>query len=543
LEALDKIYNDYIGSVDDLRINALGNYLVTIKKNNKIVVFVDKYQVLKTYYYNIGKEWFLTNSLADIGSILDCIKINEFAFMQETMQIGALGTQSIFENVFQLYGNQYIEIDCESGNVEIKPIAYKRKRRNFENRSIDDIVDEYADMVKKKFSVVANIYGDNIRLHMTGGLDNRTVFAGLMSVGCKPKIMYGEGDSIITSTKSEDLECVETYEKKFGLDFHKMDWKYDYLSGEKDWEHLFSIYGFYYTIYGANKTFFNEYEGNIPNYPSFMECGYFGENLRLREWAQNQGQPIIDIEEFISAYQCSAAYGDDIQNTDFYPNANNYRAHLNELFKVYSKSYGIDIGNGVTIDEFDEVRQLQARIADSYYVNLLNEFSSSFAVFSDPDLYEFLFDVPAVYRANASFQLKLIEKLYPEALEIPFFSHGIVQNLDPVKMIFKKQPFKIYSLFHSLIKKQLGGLGKNKKILNYIKLIFFKLGYKKEMKSAFNENQLVKEHLVEIIKKNSEDTENYICAENFNGSTVYLMQYALCLEGIRLLRSSNEDIE
>lgn len=530
MEALREIYNDFCGDIEAIRYKALGNYLVAIKKNGMVTVFLDKYQTLKTYYYNIKSEWFITNSLADIGFVLDDKSINEFAFMQETMHIGALGIQSMFEHAYQLYGHQFIEINTESYEFTVHNIPYHREHRNFHGRDIESIVDEYADMVKKRFTIVANIFGDNIRIHQTGGLDNRTVFAGFMNVGCKPKIMYGVGNSVITNTKHEDLLANELYAKIFNLDFYQLDWKYDYLNGFNDWESLFSRYGFYYAIYGGNKPFFEEYEGKIPNYPRFMECGYFGENLRLREWVVTQNKNVLSIDEFIDGYQLGAAYGNYTANSDFYPNAYRFRNHLKGLFIEYSRLYGMEIEDGISIDQFDEFRHLQSRFADSIMVNLLNDFAPSIAMFSVYDLHEFPFDVPAEYRKNARFQLMLINRLYPDVMEVPVFTHCRMHDFNSATFSLKPH----YN-FTGLVAHNLKKLGENNFMYKIARNIYRTF---KSSKDYFSESKLLKDYLIRIINEDTKYTESFIVPEKFSGSVDYLMLYAQYLHGIKLLKSN-----
>ncbi len=429
-EAINKIYSDYIGDIKSIRENAIGNYVICVKKNNHIIVFVDKYQILKVYYYQRAGQWFLTNSLADIGYILDNIEVDEFSLLQETMLVGAIGTQSIFKGVFRLFGHQYIDIDLSKADFSIKYLLYNRMRRSFQGRKITDAVAEYAAIIKSKFAPVADLWGDNIRIHQTGGLDNRTVFSAFMSVGCKPNIMYGVGNSYITNTKHDDLLLSKEYAKKFNVDLYLMNWKHDCLTKTSHWEHLFDRYGFYFSNYGGNQSFWTEYEGLIPDYPNFMECGYFLENLRLREWANNSGKNYFSIDEIVEGYLLSGAYGNFFANKKFYHKYDLVREHIKNIFAEFIEIYHINSENGISLDDFDQVRWIHSRNCDSITVNILNEFAPSIAMFSIPELHEFPFDVPADWRANGRFQIMLIDFLCPEVSDIPVFSHCTHHTLD-----------------------------------------------------------------------------------------------------------------
>jgi hypothetical protein len=529
-EALDFIYRDFENDIESIRKKIIGNYVIAIKKNNRIVVFVDKYQVLKVYYYNIDGNWFITNSLADIGNVLDQINIHEYSFIQETMLAGTIGTQAIFQNVFRLFGHQYIEIDCRDNHFTIKEMPYSRKRRNFDGRSIESAVSEYADIVRAKFAIVANIFGSNIRIHQTGGLDNRTVFSAFMAVGCKPGIVYGIGNSIITSTKNEDLLICKEFQKIFRLDFYEMNWKENYLDGYQHWSDLFNRYGFSVRIYGGNRNFFNEYEGRIPEYPDFMECGYFLENLRLREWALKRRKEKFTIDEFVDEYLLGGAYGAISGNKNFYPQYNIFKDYLVGEFKKYISLYQISEDNQISLNTFDQVRWIHSRNCDSAMVNFLNEFAPSIAMFSLPELHEFPFDVPAAWRANGRFQVMLINELYPNALSIPIFSHC-------KRQVFSRNDFslKAENSFARSAKEILNKFSVPKYVRNILKLLYIKSMPDKNRMEAYKEEIKLKEMIVSIIKEN-EQSGTFVSPDLYKGSLVWLMIYAQYLHGIRLLQ-------
>lgn len=535
-DALDLIYRDFKNDVESIREKIIGNYVIALKKSNHIIIFVDKYQILKVYYFNIGNDWFITNSLADAGSVLDEIEIHEFSFMQETMLIGAIGTQSIFQNVFRLFGHQYIEIDCLNNSFTLKKIPYSRKRRNFDGRTIESAVSEYADLVRSKFAIIANIFGRNIRLHQTGGLDNRTVFSAFMSVGCKPKIMYGVGNSILTNTKNEDLLICKAYQKKFGLDFYEMNWRENYIGGNKYWSTLFDRYGFNLRIYGGSRNFFKEYESKIPNYPEFMECGLFLENLRIREWAYNSGKISFSLDDFVEGYLLGVGFGNFYDNRTFYNRYKTLKEHIIDILKNFITLYKIAENDQISIDSFNELEWIATRYSHSLMVNFLNEFAPSIAMFSLPELHEFPFDVPAIWRANGRFQLMLINSLYPQALNVPIFSHC-------QKARFEKNTFAIVPDCSraQLIRAKLKMFGVPEGVLNKIGKLHSLVSTDTKITTALNdETTKLKEYITAIINEYDKDMGNFVDPKTYEGPIVYLMIYAQYLYGSKLLKDEKK---
>lgn len=432
-EALNNLYKDFSGDIHLTREKCIGNFVVILKKNNHVYIFTDKYNIMDLFYFqDDNNEWLITNDLANICKEKKSAAINEFALMEHAFLLTTdISNNTIFKNIYKLKGNEYIDIDCNGNVFQKHLLSYSRKYKSFSGMKIEDAVDEYSNIIKIKFKPIVEHFGQNIRLQQTGGFDNRTVFAALMSLGCKPKTMYGVGDSVITNTKNLDLYVCNYYKEKFDLDFYQMNWKNDYIKNFDKWDALFSRYGFNYTLYGGNSSFFTEFEGLIPDYPDFIECGYFLENLRLRDYIKNIPGDYIDINDFVEDYLLRI-YGGLSFYKDCYSNYNNFFDNLVYEYKQAIGTLNINCSNGQKIsrDNFDEIRWIHARGTDSHTVRFLNDYTSSIALFSIPELHEYPFDLPWEWRNDALFQLMLIGKLYPEALDVPIFTHGRMMNLN-----------------------------------------------------------------------------------------------------------------
>lgn len=526
--ALEKLYHDFNGDVVDIRRRCIGNYFVVLKKNGSIYGFVDKYQTLHVYYYCINGHWFISNSLADLGFSLTSPQIDEFSLIQESLLCQRIGKQSIFKNVYQLYGNEFIRIDLKTKEFGLAPLPYQRQRRNLRDAPIESIVDQYAELVIENVRVIANTFGSSIGLHMTGGLDTRTVFSAFTAVGCAPKLlMYGIGNNELTNTKAEDLEIVLEYAQTFGIDHYVMDWKHKEEDFTTDnWDKHFNKYGFCYSLYGSASNFFAEYEGKIPSYPLFMECGYFGENLRLREWLNNCKQNSFGIDEFVEKYYLKPPL------KRVYDNYDGLTSYLITLFSEYSKMYGmLTRSQKVDRDNFDEFRWLASRWASSRMVNFLNEFTYSMAIFSIPELHEFPFDIPADLRKNATFQLMLIDRLNETVLDIPIFSHCHYQKLD--KTDYTVAPILGIENRISRFLKRHGVTGSFYELL---KSIYFMMHRGKSQYDQMNSKGL-REVLIGHIKHDDNGID-FIDPGKFRGDVRYLCNYAQYLHGIKIINEA-----
>lgn len=425
-KSIRQLYQDFSGDIESIRDASLGNYAVLIRKHGNITIFVDKYQVFNLYYSNINGRWVVTNSLSAIACSAGLSKIDEYALLEESMLVGSIGEQTIFSHIKRLQGYQVIRIEENVESLAVFDVPYNRPRRNFEGGRIEDAVNEYVSLIKSSFSVVSGAFGGDIAIHQTGGLDNRTVLSAFLNVGARPRMLYGVGDSILLDTKSEDLEICRIYQNKFDLRLDVLNWADPEIGSEYLWQDLFSRYGFKYAICGGSRGFLESYESGISDYPRFFECGYFLENLRSREFCDAYAGDSISIEDFVTHYLLNGAYGKFNSATGFYKEYDGFRQSLISRFERHAELYNIerDVDGRIPLGRFDELRWIHARRSDSQLVNFLNDFSNSIAIFSIPELHEFPFDLPFEWRQKAQFQLRVINELCSDALDVPIFSHS-----------------------------------------------------------------------------------------------------------------------
>jgi len=442
-KALEHLYWDFDENIKKIREYSIGNYCICIKKSERIYCFTDKYNVINVYYYKNNDDWFLTNSLANVLHSRNQVDINEYPFIEEVFQVGGIGRNTIVKGVVQLVGNDHVLIDGYNSFTIIAK-EYQRRKWNHKGQKIDVLAQEYARKIKKYTNLIVKHFGENIRIQQTGGLDSRTIAAAVLSQGCIPKTMYGVGNSLLTNTKKEDLDFNKVFATMYDIDFYEMDWRTNLKEDIRKWKDLFNKFGFHYIKYGGGQKHFTEYDGQIPNYPDLILTGLYGEFLRLREWADEQDSEYLDFDSIVSNYFIKRSGLNDM----VYTNLVSYKSYYKELLIEYSKEYDIPVQNNeVHIDSFDHLRELRAREGDSSLINFLNEYTHSLLLFSIDELYEYTFDLPASYRRNAKFQIKVIKHLYDKILELPLFAHCrecAINNDDEVIEIIKKNKATLF---------------------------------------------------------------------------------------------------
>jgi len=525
-KALKKIYEDYDGCVESIRSNCVGNFLLVIYKKENLVAFTDKYQVIKSYYVK-GANWLISNSLMEVSSFSNVVNdiedIDVFEVINESVLVGSFGEKTIYKKAKRLMGYQNLVLNDDG--LETKDLHFKRNRYELANKSRDVVVSDYANKVLEITSKIKNIFS-SVGIHQTGGLDNRTILAAMLNQDIEPTLMYGVGDTELTNTKDEDLKIVREYSSSLGLPLRILDWSTNITSDIDGYSRLFNKYGFYFSIYGGSERFFHEYERADCVLPEFLECGYFLENLRLREFARDIKS--ITLEEFVDDYLLGGAYG--------LPKGvlNSYASYRGEILSELVRQcgiYNIDLSNGITPDNFDEVRWIHARHTDNLMVNFLNNFTSSFSIFSQPELHDYPLDINHEFRDNASFQVSLIHKLYPKLMDFDVFTHGASHFLNRDKM--ELVPIKV-----NMTKKHKVGLQIKKyfgsKVLKLIKstYLFVRKVFINKQSSCYS--SFVKESIESSCLKNNLKITAY---KNING--VYGMLLAQELFAVNKILKEN----
>ncbi|MEL0613787.1 hypothetical protein [Marinomonas arenicola] len=522
--ALGNILNEF-SNVKEVRDELIGNYAMAVTLSGETTLFTDPYGIYDIFYYENAGKFAVSTSLSSFASVFSEVKINKSALFSETILAGYIGNESIFEGVYKLRGVEEIALSKDS--FKIKTLPYCSKKWDFSNLTIEDAVEQYKDLIVKYTSKVSSIWGDNMAIHQTGGLDNRLIFSAFANTGKKPQLIYGQGNSILTTTDNEDRDCVLEYAEKFKLNAHIMDWSHGEGSRGIDmWEQHFRRYGFKFSIYGAPVSFFEEYEGKIPKYPDFFEFGYYGENLRLREFLD--GVEYVDTDVFFESYLFGGGGGYGIINDDdFLPDSEYIKNKLKLDFINEAKLHGVDIGDKIYAKDFDRVRWVHARKADSRSLNFINEFAPSIAMLSIPELHEFPWSLPAEWRKNGEFQLRVIHSLCPKALEVPIFSHGKLQTL-------KKDEYslKIKYTVAERIKFILESVKLPNKVVRSIANIYhnyFQLDRGKA--SALKSNSATMENaqnwILSYLEEDVSDQLRFVNPKNYKGHIVGLHRYAI----------------
>ena len=520
------IYEKFDGNIKKLRELLIGNYTICIRKKATTFIFCDDYSTNKIYYQKTGDKFVIANSLYCLASSKCETEINTNALIELAFQFSTLGNETTFQNVFRLLGNEYIKI-TSSGELVIESFKYEAiKIRSIEN--MDLIASELGETMKKYFKIISEKY-ERIAINMTGGIDSRIILAGFLSVGAKPVLIYGKGNSPITNTKEKDLELIYVIAKRYDLKTHIMNWNTAMEIGREEYlKDLVEEYHEYFLIYGANSNVLEEYSVQIPDLCDFVEFGYFGEMIRNLPWVEEIPQEKITINKLISNY----LYFDP---TQFLIDEESFSSNIKE--KIQRIVLDIeDKTDYISKDNFQQFHAHYRYSSDTVMNNFVNLHTSSVIMQGIPEVHEKILSIPFNIKKNASFQLRLINSLFPDLLNVPFFSHAEewVFNLEEFELrtLRKKSGLKNSRLFMELRK-----IVFLKRLYKRIKILFFNLN--EEEKNNINQSLKMRKTIVKKVKDLQKELSlTVIVPENYSGDIRGLLNFYHLLFMIKTLREN-----
>lgn len=489
---LTKITNLNATYIEDKLKEFEGNFAIIYFKENKWKIFLDYGGEIALYYYLEKEKLCISNLYYNILKKNNFLNINKKAFTESLSHSRAVTSrETVIENIYRFKGGELYTFYYDSNLEQIclsSEIVKKMKRiQNWEHFNLVNTLQEKAMFIKENFSKVA--------ICMTGGSDSRLILALFLSVGIKPTLLYGIGDSVLTNTREEDYRIVKALATKFNLELKIMNWK-DSFETEKEIKELLEEYGEEFFIYGANKNVFNEYKRISQEY-DFIEFGYFGETLRNLE--------IID-EEFLSKKR-KIDFNElcNIYIDLFIIKENKKKEYLEYIMKgiknIIEKRIRVNVF-GFTEEDFQMFHTEYRYLSDTAMLNFVNKFTNSMSVLSLFDVQEIISSIPVSQKKYYSYMLEVIKKLYPSALDIPFYSHCQVKeyNIEQNSLIAKKTLYNYLKNFKNRFL--------NNDFGESLKYIVFKFLFKEEKSRkellSFSEQ---KDYYLQYCKKNK---KNYL---------------------------------
>jgi hypothetical protein len=313
----------------------------------------------------------------------------------------------------------------------VERIPLPRPSQNWNLPTIEEAVDQYSREVRTVFHQIAAVCP--VGLFGTGGLDSRTVLAGLLDQDADVRVMYGTGNSRLTDFHERDLSLAEQVAQHCGVPFERLDWSGTQPHSDEALKALFAEYGFQSEIYGAPQAFLSTFKGGLSPYPAVMVGGYSPAFTNAKPWEGEDSK--VPFESLVAdAMHFQGGY---VTDSRCISDKKSYRRVVTEGIRTALAVNGILYPeDGAPLETFVKAKLLLYVRAEARFLNFVNEFGYYVAPFMIKRLYEPLIDVPFKFRRGDEFQLRLIKMLTPQLVEIALYSGWQSASIDATSLRF-----------------------------------------------------------------------------------------------------------
>lgn len=409
-DLLSQVFSDYIERGDSLRSTFWGNYAVIIKHGNRITFFGEETYFYDIFYYCKEGSIVVSNDLYSIYRNVANLEVDKHNVLEQAYLNGVIGNETVLKDVYRLSGDQKIVIDIKqrSLRIEAMPVDWTRVTLSF-----DESVEELTSSLKNEGEVLKSAF-KSTAICMTGGLDSRLSFAALIAGGNRPSLYYGVGDSPLTNTHNEDLEICKLFSETYNLSLTTMDWSTP-TPIDLNWDQYLDKYGLLYHAYASSGHVMSSLEDIKEEY---VTLGLVGELFRTLDFTETR--KYFTIEEYVDEYYLPKnEAGTHIEKRcEDFPA---FRKRLIEKYTGVCKRFNLDPDN-MKVEDFFYLNLEYRANADNVMLNLINRMRyCSWLLGAHPVIK--LANVNSDYLKKSHYMLCALEKLCPECLEIPVFSH------------------------------------------------------------------------------------------------------------------------
>jgi predicted acetyltransferase len=280
-------------------------------------------------------------------------------------------------------------------------------------------------------------FGNEIAIHQSGGLDSRLILAGFLKLGYKPKLIYGLGNTPLTSQYNEDKLIIEKISKKYHLSTYLMNWNINGIIDQIQTEDSFSKYGFNCNENYCNGNWYKEYNENIAGIAKLILDGHMGETLNI------EGEDGIFHGNYPKEFSMSNIF--EVYQGIFFNNyewrsSDKKKEHIeylkSEISNLTDKTFNLPHnGDMMDINEYQKYWWIRYRPADAHPTNLFNEFFNSLSPLGISKLHDITLNIPFDLIKNRAFSINMIDKWVPDLNSVGLFSRATLSRIKDGKII------------------------------------------------------------------------------------------------------------
>ena len=505
-QALTRSLSDFDGNVQAFRENFLGNFGCVIRKRGNIVVFNEATSFYDIYYYNENGNWMVGTALFDMAKVIKkFLTLNKLNVLEELTRFAIFGNETYFNEIKRLSGDQYIEISSSKFHVYSLDLNIYQDNINDYNLRIRNISKE----MKYIASVMYKNFGTTT-LGCTGGFDSRMTLAAYLANDLKPQLSYGYGNSYLATSSSGDVDVNKLFSERYKLNLKIEPWN-ETVPIDKLWDEQIKNIG--KIVYDGCEDAYRFY---TKKEEPFLSFGYMGELFREDNWSKNKLNGTVTLEDYLWGFHAQTINYNIIKENKRL--TDRWIAKWSDLYKKHE----INTSNLKREDLFWLILEYRQN-ADSHMCNFINQYKYAHYLMSEIRIVRDAY-VDFDVKYDGKFMIRILKELYPDILEIPFFTHS---------------HFVQYDKKHMSVREYKSHILKNE-INDFIKL-FLPECLKDKLKKTFKigaSGSVFVDAVANLLKKenNEEKLINLIGEEIYKDIKIDI-NYALVLRGIVLTKT------
>lgn len=435
IDCLKSLYDDFSEEkISDIRKNAIGTYVVAIKKGKQVFIFIDEVGTYAYHYYLKNEIFISTNTYYHIAKCVET-NINKLAFKERIIEFCNIDNATIFNDIYRLNGNEAIMIDMEDNHVHV--IDVPQNHYEFDMKvDVQSIASDFVDIIIK-YAKIYQRFGRRM-LFTTGGVDSRVILSIYNYLGEKPMVANWQGCPFEMNTKIPDRIISKQLADACGLKFIPFDVSHDFRTDCENIDGMFSKYGEYSLIYCGNSKWYEIFEkNNIDSY----DFGYFGETIKGWEPLDEQYHEHFSIEDYVKLYLNKNINVD--KDAEF-------KEYVRKKILAIAEEYGMDLDN-ISQEDCMKLYYVYRVHADTLCSNFTNMFAYSSNLFAEKEIIDYINQIPYKIKADNHFNLTVTKILNKKLLDVPYFTHCHYKKCDKEKMILVNPRINIIEVVKKII--------------------------------------------------------------------------------------------